>query len=219
MDGLGPVVQFFIHRQPEAQGVRTRQDDLHSHGGEHIGKEGSRVNKVLHQRDLVDEHILESSVKQLLEIPVHHRHIVSPAGFDIGGAAQVLLCHSADGLAEHGRLSGSAQAEDQTDAVALLAVEILFQLLKAITKSPVLYTLRHGLQTPAGNHAGFKIQLGLARFRHAGLQFLQLSLKRLAPINLFLQYLHLSISKILAVLFSVLCPLMVVSDFAVDRLL
>ena len=126
---------------------------------------------------------------------------------------------SANGLAEHGRLSGSAQPEDQTDAVALLAVEILLQLLKAITKSPVLYALRHGLQTPAGNHAGFKIQLGLVRFRHAGLQFLQLSLKRLAPINLFLQYLHLSISKILAVLFSVLCPLMVVSDFAVDRLL
>ena len=87
MDGLGPVIQFFIHRQPEAQGVRTRQDDLHSHGGEHIGKEGSRVNKVFHQRDLVDEHISESSVKQLLEIPVHHRHIVGPAGFDIGGTA------------------------------------------------------------------------------------------------------------------------------------
>ena len=57
VDGLGPVIQFFIHCQPEAQGVRTRQDDLHSHGGEHIGKEGSRVNKVFHQRDLVDEHI------------------------------------------------------------------------------------------------------------------------------------------------------------------
>ena len=132
VDGLGPVVQFFIHRQPEAQGVGTGQDDLHSHGGEHIGKEGSRVNKVFHQRDPVDEHISESCVKQLFEIPVHHRHVVSPAGFDVCGTAQVLLCHSANGLTEHGVFSSLEQAKEQTHAVMTSAVEVHLQLLKAV---------------------------------------------------------------------------------------
>ena len=63
VDGLGPVVQLLIHCQPESEGVRSGQHDLHPHGGKDIGEKGGGVDEVLHQRDLINEHILESRIK------------------------------------------------------------------------------------------------------------------------------------------------------------
>ena len=122
VDGLGPVVQLLIHCQPESEGVRSGQHDLHPHGGKDIGEKGGGVDEVLHQCDLIDEHILESRVKQFFHIPVHHSHGIGPAGFEIGGPRQIFLGHPSDGLAKHGGFSCPAQAEDQANPVAFRTV-------------------------------------------------------------------------------------------------
>ena len=170
VDGLGPVVQLLIHGQPEAQRVGTGQDNLHPHGGKDIGEDGGGIDEVAHQRNLINEYVLESRVKQLFQIPVHHRHIVCPAGFEIGGPRKSLAGHPSDGLPEHGGFSRPAQAEDQADPVAPRAVQVILQLRKAVPPLPALYPLEHGGQPSAGNDTGFKVQLRLALFRHLSLQ-------------------------------------------------
>jgi len=108
MDGLCPVIQLLIHRQPEAKGVRAGEDDLHAHRRKYIGEKRRRVDEIPHQGDLINEYIAEARIEQFFQIPVHHGHGIASAGFDIGRAAEILFAHSGDGLPEHGSLSGPA---------------------------------------------------------------------------------------------------------------
>ena len=95
-------------RQPKTEGVRTGEDDLHSHRRKHIGEESRRIDEIPHQGDLINEYIAEARIEQFFQIPVHHGHGIASAGFDIGRAAEILFAHSGDGLPEHGSLSGPA---------------------------------------------------------------------------------------------------------------
>jgi len=53
MNEFRPVIQFLAHCQPETKGIRPGKYEFHSHCGKHIGKEGSRINKVFHERYLI----------------------------------------------------------------------------------------------------------------------------------------------------------------------
>ena len=219
VDGLCPVVELLIHRQPKTEGVRTGEDDLHSHRRKHIGEESRRIDEIPHQGDLINEYIAEARIEQFFQIPVYHGHGIASAGFDIGRAAEILSAHSVDGLPEHGSLSGPAQAKNQADPVAFIAVEIILQLPKAVTEAPAFYALRHGGQSFTNNYTGFKVQLWLAHFGHLGLQLFQLCLQSFALLYLLLQRLQFAIPQILAVLLPIFCPLMIVARLSVDRLL
>ena len=84
MNEFRTVIQFLVHCQPETEGICPGKYKFHPHCGKHIGKEGSRINKVFHERYLIQKHIFVSGIKQLSHITVYHCHRVTAADFDIG---------------------------------------------------------------------------------------------------------------------------------------
>ncbi len=60
VDHLRPVVELPMEREPEAQGIRAGQVDLHPPRRIDIGQQSGRVDEVPNQRDLVQENIPET---------------------------------------------------------------------------------------------------------------------------------------------------------------
>ena len=71
VEEIGTVEQLLVDGHPEPQRVRAREDDLHPRHRVDVREERCSVNKILRQRDLVNENIPNSLRLQCVE-PVRH---------------------------------------------------------------------------------------------------------------------------------------------------
>ena len=113
-----------MEREPEAEGVRTGQDDLHSLGGIDVGEKGGGINEFWDQCHLIQQHIPEAGGPEAFHIPVQSGHGIQHRGLDISGFRRVLRGHVQHCLPKHGGLSSAAEAEEQAHPVILAGMEI-----------------------------------------------------------------------------------------------
>ena len=65
------VVKLLVLGKKEAQRVRAREHDFHAAGRKHVRKQCRALDEILHQRHLIEEHIVKALRFQCLEVTVH----------------------------------------------------------------------------------------------------------------------------------------------------
>ena len=118
------IVELVAFGEPESERVGTRKNNLHSHPREDVGKHGRCVDEVFHERHFIDEHIPESGVMERLEVGLEGVHRIVFGHFCVCGLDALCGCEGKNRLAEHGRLSRSAEAGHHENAVGGVGAEV-----------------------------------------------------------------------------------------------
>ena len=214
------VVKLLVLCKEETQRVRAGEHDLHTAGREHIRKQRRALDKILHQRHLVEEHIAKALRFQYLEVAVHVCQRVFCGDLNERCLGKLRVAHLRENLADHGGFPRPAQAVENEHLVLRLAADKVVQLPEALAPAIAANRCRKGTQRLAGADIGGK-RGKVRRFRLGQLLFqrLQLLLQFLPPLDLRTEILQFVSRNILLPSLLVFCPTMVEIVLAADSLL
>ena len=214
------VVKLLVLGKEKAQRIRAGEHDLHAAGRKHIRKQRRALDKILHQRHLVEEHIAKALRFQCLEVAVHVCQRVFCGDLNKRCLGKLRVAHLRENLADHGGFPCPAQAVENEHLVLRLAVDKVVQLPEALAPAIAANRCRKGTQRLAGADIGSK-RRRVRRFRLGQLLFqrLQLLLQCLPPLDLSTEALQLIRRNILLPPLFVLRPTMIEILLAVDGFL
>ena len=214
------VVKLLVLCKEEAQRVRAGEHDLHTAGRKHIRKQRRALDKILHQRHLVEEHIAKALRFQCLEVAVHVCQRVFCGDLNERCLGKLRVAHLRENLTDHGGLSRPAQAVEDEHLVLRLTVDKVVQLPEALAPAIAANRCRKGTQRITGADIGDK-RGKVRRFRLGQLLFqrFQLLLQFLPPLDLRTEILQFVSRNILLPPLFVLRPTMVEIVLAADSLL
>ena len=179
------VVKLLVLGKKEAQRVRAGEHDLHAAGRKHVRKQRCALDKILHQRHLVEEHIVKALRFQCLEVAVHICQCVFCSDLNERCLGKLRVAHLRKNLADHGGFPRPAQAVENEHLVLRLAADKVVQLPEALAPAIAANRRRKGTQRFAGADIGGK-RGKVRRFRLGQLLFqrFQLLLQFLPPLDL-----------------------------------
>ena len=208
------VVKLLVLGKEKAQRVRAGEHDLHTASSEHIRKQRRALDKILHQRHFVEEHIAKALRFQLLEVAVYICQCVFCSDLNERCLGKLHVAHLRENLADHSGFPRPAQAVEDEYLVLRLAVDKVVQLPEALAPAIAANRCRKGTQRLAGADIGGK-RRKVRRFRLGQLLFqrFQLLLQFLPPLDLSAEALQFIRRNIL------LPPLLVLRPTVVEILL
>ena len=214
------VVKLLVLGKEETQRVRAGEYDLHAAGRKHIRKQRRALDKILHQRHFVEEHIAKALRFQCLEVTVHVCQCVFCGDLNECCLGKLRVAHLCKNLADHGGFPRPAQAVENEYLVLRLTVDKVVQLPKALAPAIAANRCSKGTQRLAGADIGSK-RRRVRRFRLGQLLFqrFQLLFQRLPPLDLRTEILQFVSRNILLPPLHVLCPTMVEIVLASDGFL
>ena len=134
------VIELLILSEQEAQRIRTGEHDLHSAGRKHIREHSRAVDKILHQRHFIQEHIAAAVLLQHTQILVDLGQCVLCRDLDKRGLIQHLLIHIREDLTNHRRFPGAAKAVYHEHLILLRTKYVVLQTRIALT--PAIFQRR-----------------------------------------------------------------------------
>jgi len=214
------VIKLLVLCKEETQRVRAGEHDLHTAGRKHVRKQRRALDKILHQRHFVEEHIAKTLHFQCLKVAVHVCQCVFCGDLNERCLGKLRVAHLRKNLADHSGFPRPTQAVEGEHLVLRLAVDKVVQLPEALAPAIAANRCRKGTQRLAGADIGGK--RGKARrFRLGQLLFqrLQLLLQFLPPLDLSTKILQFVSGNILLPPLLVLRPTVVKILLAVDGFL
>ena len=110
MNHVSPVVQFISFSEPEAQGICSGKDNLHTLHCVNVREYGCTVNKVFKQSDFVKQNILVPKRTESFQVCTETGHIVCCSGFDIYGFGSFFSREIVEKLKEKCGLARSSES-------------------------------------------------------------------------------------------------------------
>ena len=214
------VIKLLVLCKEEAQRVRTGEHNLHATGRKHVRKQRCALDKILHQRHFVEEHIAKALRFQCLEVAVHVCQRVFCSDLNERSLGKLRLAHLRKNLADHSGFSRPAQAVEDEYLVLRLAVDKVVQLPKALAPAITANRCRKGTQLLSCADIGSK-RRSVHRFHLGQLLFqrFQLLFQRLPTIDLSTEILQFVSRNILLPPLFVFRPTVVKILLAVNSLL
>ena len=214
------VVKLLVLGKEEAQRVRAGEHDLHAAGREHIRKQRRALDKILHQRHFVEEHIAKALRFQHFEVTVRVCQRVFCGDLNERCLGKLRVAHLRENLADHGGFPRPAQAVENEHLVLRLAVDKVVQLPEALAPAIAANRCRKGTQRLAGADIGSK-RRRVRRFRLGQLLFqrFQFLLQRLPTLDLSTEILQFVSGNILLPPLFVLRPTVVKVLLTIDGFL
>ena len=214
------IVKLLVLGEEEAQRIRAGEHDFHAAGRKHIRKQRCALDKILHQRHLIEEHIAKALRFQCLEVAVHVCQRVFCGDLNERCLGNLCVAHLRKNLANHGGFPRPAQAVEDEHLVLRLAVDKVVQLPEALAPAIAANRRRKGTQRLAGADVGGK-RRKVRRFCLGQLLFqrFQLLLQFLPSLDLSAEILQFVSRNILLPPLLVLCPTVVKVLLTIDGFL
>ena len=138
MNHYCPVIKLFMNCQPEAKGICSGKNNLHSHCRINIRQYCCGINKITDESHFINKHIFNTKFTKLFQIFIQCSHCIGNSCLNINTTLKVPFLHFVKALANHRCFAGSPKSVDEANFIQSVTVKIILNLRKTIAFLKIL---------------------------------------------------------------------------------